>query len=91
MTELEFLDRQHELAAGRIERALLGDGGVEGAVATVERETIRRPWLAIGAAVAVGGLVGAVLGRSSGRTLVGLTRLAGRPVWRALRREHRSP
>jgi hypothetical protein len=90
MTELEFLDRQQELAAGRLQRALLGDGGVEGVVATVERETIRRPWLAIGAAVAVGSLVGAVLRRSSGRTLVALARLAGRPVWRALRRHHLS-
>jgi hypothetical protein len=90
MTELEFLDRQQELAADRIERALLGEGGVEGAVAAVEQETIRRPWLAIGAAAAAGSLVGALLGKSSGRTLIGLTRLAGRPVWRALRRSQRS-
>jgi hypothetical protein len=86
MTELEFLDRQQTLAASRIQRALLGGDGVEAPVAALERATIRRPWLAVGTAVAVGGLVGTLLGRSSGRVLIGLTRLAGRPVWHALRR-----
>lgn len=86
MTELEFLDRQQTLAARRVQRAVLGGNGVEAPVAALERATIRRPWLAVGTAVAVGGLVGTVLGRTSGRALIGLTRLAGRPVWHALRR-----
>jgi hypothetical protein len=88
MTELEFLDRQQALAAGRLQRALLGGDGVEAPVAALERATIRRPWLAVGTAAVLGGLVGTVLGRSSGRTLIELTRLAGRPVWHALRRGH---
>lgn len=86
MTELEFLDRQQTLAASRVQRALLGGDGDEAPVAAIERATARRPWLAVGTAVALGGLVGTVLGRCSGRTLIGLSRLAGRPVWHALRR-----
>ena len=80
MTELEFLDRQQEIAVGRVQIALLGTEGVDGTVAAIERATTRRPWLAVGAAAALGGLVGAVLGRSSGRALIGLTRLGCRAV-----------
>jgi hypothetical protein len=90
MTELEFLDRQQTLAAGRLQRALLGGDGAEAPVVALERATIRRPWFAVGTAVALGGLAGTLLGRISVRSLIGLTRLAGRPVWRALRRSLRS-
>lgn len=86
MTELEFLERQQALAADRVERALLGDG-LESRVAALENAAVHHPWLTVGAAAVVGSLVGAVLGRSSGRKLLArLSRLAGRPVWRAVRR-----
>jgi len=86
MTELEFLDRQEAAATRRLQGALLGGEDVEGAVEIVERVTVDHPLLAVGGAAVAGGLLGAVLGRTSGKTLVGLVRLARKPIWKALRR-----
>ena len=90
MTELEYLDRQQELATHRVERALLGDG-LEARIESLERAAVRQPWLAVGTAVALGGLVGVLLGRSSSRKMIGrVSRFAGRPLWEVVRRSLRT-
>ena len=91
MTESEFLDRQEALAIDRVQRAVLGGNDLETSVAALESATTRRPWCAVGTAAAVGGLVGALLGRTPGPALVGLTRFAGKPILRALLRSILNP
>jgi hypothetical protein len=85
MTDLQFLKRQEALAAARVERALLGKEGLEGAVAAIERTAMERPLVSVGASAALGGLLGVALGRTSGRTLLGAARLARGPLARFMR------
>lgn len=85
MTDLQFLERQEALATARVERALLGKEGLEGAVAAVERLTVRRPLISVGLSVALGGLLGVVLGRTPGRRLLRATRRVRGPLARFIR------
>lgn len=84
MTDLQFLERQETLATERVERALLGKEGLEGAVAVVERTAIERPLLSVGISAALGGLLGAAVGRIPGGTLLGAARVARGPLARFL-------
>jgi len=85
MTELEFLERQETLATRRLQRALLGGDGMDAPLDVIERATIRRPLLAVGAATALGSVLGVLIGRTSGRTLITLMRVAGKPLKTILR------
>lgn len=85
MTDLQFLERQEALATARLERALLGKEGLEGVEAAIERHAIERPLVSVGVSAALGGLVGAAIGRTSGQSLIGAVRLARGPVARLMR------
>lgn len=85
MTERQYLDRQEAIATRRVERALLGGEGLEGAVAAIERNAMERPWVSVGISAAVGGLLGAVLGRAPGRSLLRAARLVRGPLSRLLK------
>jgi hypothetical protein len=86
MNELEFLDRQESTATNRVRRALLGDDGVEPPVELLERFAKEHPLAAVGGAAALGGVIGALLGRAPARVLFGLAGVSTKTAWRSLSR-----
>ncbi len=85
MTELDYLDRQQNLALDRVRHALLGSGDADSTLDAIEQATARRPWMAVGVSAGVGAIVGGVAGLTSARTWIRATRLVRGPLQEFLR------
>ena len=70
MSDLDYLERQETLVAMRLQRALLGGDGSEDPLAAIEQAATRNPWLSVGTAVALGGVLGATLASPTCRRLL---------------------
>ena len=81
MNELTYLERQEAAANERIRRAVGGDDDHEPPIEILERVTREHPFLAVGGDTTVGGVIGALLGRAPGGTILGLAKFASKPVW----------